>query len=435
MRRYIAMEPEYEDPANGIAANRPVLEELSAQILYSRDVGRVELLEHEQNIELAKQLHQAWIHTLETLCCLTHYKTLPFLKNVESYLRQGSDPREILEYDQRYIKEREAAFTNFYSSIETVHKITRRAPFDLMKRQRRYSRRDKEYLQRCFEAIRALPLDRSLWIDFADDLQKEGDIDTTAQTTLNAVQKAYLGIRNRLVQGNLRLVLKVVKKYQLKGMQRTDLIQDGNIGLIRGVEKFDYTKGFALSTYANYWIRQGIRRGLSDRSREVRLPAHVIEDVSRLQKVEHQLREQLDREPTPREVAAKTRFSIEKIERIRTSYHRRSSSLQEPQLGSSQEQDDRTLEDFISDERVQDPLERIRQQQLVREIEIFKDTLSPREAEILTTRFGLGDDKDQTLAKIGRRHHLTRERIRQIEVEMMREMRGSEVLRDLAKKR
>ncbi len=405
---------------------------VSSSVLYSLDVRRNKRFEHEENIDSAQRMVKAWTSLVETFCHTTYYKTFPFLKAVESYLREGGDAREVIEYDQRKTKEREEKIQEFYRKMICLTRITRRDPSVLSSRQARGSIATTKKLQKITEAVLSMPLDRSLWVDFASYLTEDEQLKSAHYATVNSARARFIGLRNQMVQGNLRLVFPIVRKYLRKGVDYADLLQEGNIGLLKGVEKFDYTKNYHLSTYATYWIEQQIDRAVKEKSREIRIPTHRTEEMIRVQIISTRLKEQLKREENLAELAEATGFSEAKIEQLKELYSRCTYSLQTPR--SSEYSNNGTLEDTIEDVQVKSPLERIMEQRRAEDIEqSLSAYLSPREQELITLRFGLGDDQDHTLDEIGKKWDLTRERIRQIEVKTLGKLNRSKRLRSFAR--
>ena len=432
--------------------------------MYLKQMGQVPLLTREQEVEISKRIEDAEIEVSKNLHRFGFITEL-YLDLAEK-LNKGKErfDRVILdkkiESRERYMKglqklcdqlkqlheENDNIFRqlagkaprgkkkleeNFEKNLGSMHRIYIRFYYK-QKVVEDFCEQVEEYVQNFWKYQRRLkthPTDKEFTSKMREVQQRcwlSDDTFEPAYKDLRLWMKAALKAKTEMVEANLRLVISIAKKYTNRGLSFLDLIQEGNMGLMKAVEKFEYRRGYKFSTYATWWIRQAITRSIADQARTIRIPVHMIETINKLMRVQKQLVQEYGREPSPEEIAEEIHLPVERVRAV-LKMAQQPISLQAP-VGDS---DDTSFGDFIEDKAADNPMEEAGFSMLKDKIKDVLDTLTEREREVLEQRFGLKDGYSRTLEEVGRQFQVTRERIRQIEAKALRKMRHPTRIRKL----
>jgi len=346
-----------------------------------------------------------------------------FNKKLEELFKVAKENKNVIEYS--VIEKQFKDFTLEPENIDQIYDLLEKKGIDVMGKLLEAS--DDEFNAESEEEVE-VELDLSLpeGINIDDPvrmyLKEIGKVSLlTAEEEISLAKRMEAGdpeAKRRLAEANLRLVVSIAKRYVGRGMLFLDLIQEGNLGLIKAVEKFDYRKGYKFSTYATWWIRQAITRAIADQARTIRIPVHMVETINKLIRVSRQLLQELGRDPAPEEIAAELDMPVEKVREI-LKISQEPVSLETP-IG---EEEDSHLGDFIQDDNVPVPADAAAFTLLKEQLVDVLDTLTDREQKVLRLRFGLDDGRARTLEEVGKEFNVTRERIRQIEAKALRKLR------------
>ena len=360
-----------ENPADLKAAMDELLDDPVKN--YLKQIGQIPLLSAEQEVELSRRIHA------------------------------GAEAAHILQADRQK-----------YGAPEYIKKNSARFSFEEDENSRSYNEDLDEDSEKSAEDAEEKADEEK-----AMEAVENGPLSEERRQELLKTRRDGLNARRSLSEANLRLVVSIAKKYTNRGLQFLDLIQEGNIGLMKAVDKFEYQRGYKFSTYATWWIRQAITRAIADQARTIRIPVHMIETINKLIRTSRYLVQELGRDPTPEEIAERMEYPVEKVKKV-LKIAKEPISLETP-IG---DEEDSSLGDFIEDKKAVAPAEEVINTKLSEQLAQVLSDLTPREEQVLRKRFGIAEKSDHTLEEVGKLFNVTRERIRQIEAKALRKLRN-----------
>ncbi|MCS7280211.1 MAG: RNA polymerase sigma factor RpoD [Desulfobacterota bacterium] len=401
---------------------------------YLKDIGKVSLLTPEEEYEIAKKIEEGERKIRNLLFRIP--QAIVHLDDLQVQLKKGTisvidvlKNIDELNYTKRDEEKHKKRAISLITTIKSIYEKKSLIEKELLSpnciNRKQLEKKLTKLMGKFEESLTSLNLTRKVIEDITRKIEKEVDFldedeKRNAREILNEInktEKELKEVKNRLIQANLRLVINIAKKYLNRGLSFLDLVQEGNMGLMKAAEKYDYQKGYKFSTYSTWWIRQAITRSIADYARTIRVPVHVLETMNKISKVTISLFQELGREPTIEEISKKAGLPVEKVRKIMR-VSNEPISIETP-IGD----DDSKLGDFIADPKSPSPLNELIKISLKEEIDKVLATLTPREEKVIRMRLGIGEKTDYTLEEVGEVFGLTRERIRQIEAKALRKLK------------